>query len=123
MFGHEIIYPEKNLAFFNDSRIDDHEKIEKYFSSIGFEIIIPENFKNFEDQLNYMYETKILISLTGSGLTNCIFMQPEQKIVEIFTPLIISKTKNDLNINFQEEWHFFNHRMSAIKQHKYFSLL
>ena len=69
-----------------------------------------------------MYETKILISLTGSGLTNCIFMQPEQKIVEIFTPLIISKTKNDLNINFQEEWHFFNHRMSAIKQHKYFSL-
>ena len=35
---------------------------------------------------------------------------------------IISKTKNDLNINFQEEWHFFNHRMSLTKFHKYISI-
>jgi hypothetical protein len=78
-----------SFLFKNDKRVDDEEELELFLKNNGYEIVNPESIKNFIDQVNLMYETKELISLTGSGLLNMIFMQRNQKVVELSTPLIV----------------------------------
>jgi len=95
-------------------RITNHDEIEKLFIELGFEIIQSEEFKSFKDQLNYFYETKMLISITGAGLGNMIFMQPRQTIIELFTPLIFEKNNHQL--------HFFHHLNATAKNHTYISI-
>ena len=76
----------------HDNRIDSHKKIEDFFRSKGFEIVVPEkDFESFEDQLNYVYTVKTFASLTSSGLTNTAFMQPNQTVIELVTPLLMSR--------------------------------
>jgi len=70
-------------------RCDDHEKLEKIFIDNGFEICYPElQFKTFSDQVTYFNETKVLCGLTGGGLTNSVFMQPNGKVLEMTTSFI-----------------------------------
>lgn len=84
-------------------RIDYHDEIEKMFIELGFEIICPEDFETFEDQLNYLAEAKILASISGSGLHNSMWMQPGQTVVEISSlidgiekyPILIEFLKTD----------------------------
>jgi hypothetical protein len=76
------------LSFINDQRIDDEELLESFLSANGIEIVVPESFDNFIDQINYFNTVKTAISITSSGLTNSIFMPPENNIVEFVTPLI-----------------------------------
>lgn len=66
-------------------RIDNEEILEQYFQSIGFEIIYPEHFENFIDQINFFNEVKHLVSLSGAGLTNLLLMQNNQVITELLT--------------------------------------
>lgn len=73
-----------------DNRIDNHDIIENFFRSIGFEIIQPEEaFSNLKDQIKFFNTVKVLVSATSSGLTNSIFMQPGQTVIEIKTPLAL----------------------------------
>lgn len=74
------------LATKVDNRLIDDDVLEQFLKSIGFDVIIPEyQFKNFEDQVQYMYETKILVSLSSSGLANMLFMQPNTFAFEFLT--------------------------------------
>lgn len=73
-----------------DSRIDDHEGLEDFFRDLGFEILYPENIPDFEERINLFYETDILASLTGAGMTNALFMQEGSTVLEIATPLVRS---------------------------------
>lgn len=74
------------LATKTDNRITDDLILESFLKELGFEIIIPEQkFKNFEDQIQYMYETKLLVSLTSSGLANMLFMQKNTTCIEFIT--------------------------------------
>lgn len=67
-------------------RCDDHDKLEQIFLNNGFEICYPETqFHTFSEQVTYFNETKVLCGLSGGGLSNAIFMQPEGKILEITT--------------------------------------
>jgi capsular polysaccharide biosynthesis protein len=95
-------------------RMTNHDEIEKLFSELGFEIIQSEDFNSFMDQINYFYETKILISITGAGLGNMIFMQPKQTVIELFTPLTFEKNNHQL--------HFFHHLNATAKNHTYVSI-
>lgn len=74
------------LSTRTDDRLIDEEVFELFLIKNGFEIIVPEKkFNNFIDQINYMYEVQTLVSLSSSGITNSIFMQPNTKVVEIVT--------------------------------------
>lgn len=79
------------LSFNHDNRIDDESILEKFFSENGFDIVAPEEFETFEDQINFFNEARTVISLTSSGLTNTIFMQPGTNLVELVTPLIATR--------------------------------
>lgn len=114
------------LPFEHDNRIDDEQKAQEYFQSLGFEVVVPETFKDFEEQINYMYETKILLSSTGSGLTNSCFMRPGSTVVELVTPLIsFSSIGNGVTQPLsiaQEEIHHFYHLMAQAMGHKYLGI-
>lgn len=118
----------------SDNRIDDHDKVENFFRSLGFEIIIPEDtFKDFKEQINFFHGVKTLVSVTSSGLSNAIFMQPGQTVVEIKTPLALQVNRSFLTnpgieMDFQapqmlvEELHHFYEVISFKKNHLHISV-
>ena len=120
------LFTKGRLPYNNDNRIDDENAIEEYFSSLGFEIIIPEDFKTFEEQMQFFYNTKTLVSLTSSGLVNACFMRPGSTMVEISTPLIsfdrIGNGVTDQGSRGQEEIHHFYHEISISMGHNYISI-
>lgn len=133
--GHRPAPPESPwLTVPNDNRIDDHAAIERYFLSLGYEIVIPDNFTSLEEQVNFFYETEILVSTTSSGITNAVFMQDGQTVVELQTPLVVhipgvlSVATGDPAIDFSqkmvavEQLHYFYVKVAFNKKHKYLSI-
>lgn len=123
-----------NFSYTDDNRIDDHNKLEAIFADLGFEIIDPESFKSFQDQIDLFYSAKTIVSLTSSGLTNGIFMQPGGTIVEIVTPLItksplihsdyfaennLDPMASELDLHMVQEIHMFYHNLAFFKNHTY----
>lgn len=115
----------------NDNRIDDHDKIEDYFRSLGYEIIIPETLNSFEEQFNTFYEARTIVSTTSSGLTNSIFMQPGQTMIELVTPLVIHvpdvegtdpQETDATRWRIQEELHHFYSILAFHKRHNFLML-
>jgi hypothetical protein len=114
------------LPYTNDNRIDDEKKAQEYFKTLGFETICPEDFKSFEEQMNYMYEARVILSTTSSALTNACFMRPGSTIIELVTPLISFQAVGNgvtspLSIG-QEEVHHFYHLMAFALDHKYLGI-
>lgn len=114
------------LPYENDNRIDNEKNLEKYFSSLGFQIVYSEDFKTFEEQMQFFYSVKTCVSLTGSGLTNACFMQPGSTIVEISTPLIsfnkIGNGITDPGSDGQQELHHFYAAISTMMDHNYMAI-
>lgn len=106
--------PENKLSWNNDKRIDSHDELEDLFRELGFEIVYAERFKTFEEQIQFFYETKVLAGTTGAGLTNAIFMQSGQTVIELQTPLMIT-----LGNNMQQELHFFYTIVSFRRNHNH----
>jgi hypothetical protein len=79
-----------SLQFKTDKRINNEDLIEIFFQEHGFEIVCPENFQSLFDQINFMSRVKLLISASGSGLTNYILMQKNQKVIELMTTIATS---------------------------------
>lgn len=88
---HQVLFgnDDPNIFMFqDDERVDDESKLEQFMKQQGFEIVTPEDFPDFIQQLNFMYEVKTLVSLTGSGLMNLLFMQDKQTVIDLTTPLV-----------------------------------
>ncbi len=88
---HKVLFGDDDpntFMFQDDERIDDEIKLEQFMRDSGFEIIIPEEIPDFIDQINLINEVKTLVSLTGSGLMNMLFMQKKQTVIELTTPLV-----------------------------------
>jgi hypothetical protein len=115
-----------SLPYENDNRIDDEKKLEAYFFSLGFDIVYPDEFKTFEEQMQFFYNVKTVASLTSSGLTNACFMQPGSTVIEITTPLIsfakIGNGVTDSGSESQEELHHFYNAISTFMDHNYISI-
>ena len=77
----------KNANYLNTERQKEENDIEDFFKSNGCEIIVPETFDTFEDQIKYFSSVKTLIGLTGSGLLNMLMMLDNSNVVEIYTPI------------------------------------
>ena len=73
----------------DDLRIYEEEKLEKFFSDLGYEIVEPETeFESIAHQIRYMREVKALVSATSSGLANMMFMQNNQTVIEIQVEIV-----------------------------------
>jgi capsular polysaccharide biosynthesis protein len=68
-------------------RIHDEEKVEEFFSSIGFEVVYADKL-SITEKVKLFGEAKILAGVTGAGLANIIFMQPGTAIININTEVI-----------------------------------
>ena len=115
------------LSYSNDDRMDDHPKLDDLFSSMGYEIVRTEELKSFQEQLDLFYETKVVASITGSGLANAAFMQPGQTLIEIITPLVVpvgppGKAKDLENPYYVQELHNFYKNLAFFKDHTYFGI-
>lgn len=114
------------LPYENDNRIDDEQMLVDYFTKLGFEIVVPEDFDNFIDQINYFNKVSLLVSNTGSGFTNACFMREGGTLVELTTPLIsFSSIGNGVTqplSNGQEEIHHFYHMLSIALGHLFISI-
>jgi len=66
----------------NNIRIYNEELLENYLLSNGFEIVDFKELTEIQDQINLMRGTSVLIGATGTGLTNQLFMQESQVLVE-----------------------------------------
>lgn len=111
----------------NDSRIDDHQKLEKLFIDMGFEIVHTESFKTFKDQLEYFQDVKVIASLTGSGLTNAAFMQPGGVLIEIVSPLLVPVGKPGMQKDLTDPWyvqqvHNFYKNLAFYQNHLYLAI-
>lgn len=117
----EFRYTDKTkLTRSSIKRIDDEEKLEDFFRSQGFEVVVPEDFESFEDQINFFYEVKSAISLTGAGLVNTVFMQNGGSVIELQTSLIVRFFDRSTNKqDFQEGVHHFYHTIAFKKNFFY----
>lgn len=112
MFGgdeHDI----EKLSIKDDHRIKNEELLEEYLSSIGFQIVYPEDFMDFEEQIHFMRRVKVLCSVTSAGLCNMIFMDPGETVVELSTPLLV---QGDIGI------HLHYYGISRTKRLNYISI-
>jgi hypothetical protein len=88
LYGGDI--PAEYEYYRDDSRMEDEYKLQEFFVGMGYEIFnYGVTAETIEDQINYMTEVKTLVSLTSSGLTNMIFMQTGQTVVEIQAEIVL----------------------------------
>lgn len=73
----------------------------------GFETFYLEDF-SIEEQIKLLYETRVVLSSHGAGLTNILFMQPSMKVIEL-------KAQNN------DYWCFFS--LARLAQLDYYYLL
>lgn len=111
-------------SFKHDNRIDDEPKLEEFLLSLGFEIIVPEEFESFKHQINYFYETKTAVSLTSSGLTCSAFMQPRGNVVELVNTMVVplGDMPEFPKGSAEEAIHHYYVALSFNKDHNYFAI-
>jgi hypothetical protein len=120
-------YDAPGLTCSNDDRIDDHEKLDNLFLQMGYEVVRTEDLKSFQEQIDLFYETKVLASITGSGLSNAAFMQRGQTLIEIITPLVVpvgrpGEEKDITDPYYVQEIHNFYKNLAFYKDHTYFGV-
>lgn len=104
-------------------RIDDEIALEQLFASMGFEITYPEDFIGFDEQVDFFYSVKTIASLTSSGLSNSIFMQPGGTVIEIVSPIIANPISPEGEKEaLQKGIHNFYKDISFLKQHLYIAI-
>jgi hypothetical protein len=81
------------LNRFDDERVYNEEILQDYLISEGFEIIYPEDFKNMEEQIKFLSETKIMICSTHSGISNMVWLPDNATVIEISVPVVVGKTE------------------------------
>ena len=100
-----------------NQRIDNDKPIQDFFVSEGFEVVYPEDFETFFDQINYFKECKVIAGISGSGLSNCIFMKPGGTVIELLSIFSVPS-----NTDYPVETHNFYRIMANVMGHLYFSV-
>lgn len=90
----------KNLPFLDDLRIDNEDELEDLLRNNGFEIVNGETFTELEDQIRFFDQAKVIVALSGSGLTNSLFLRDGATVIELTTTQLVKK-----NIEFH--YHFY----------------
>jgi len=107
-----------------DIRVDDEEILENYFIEKGFEVVYPQDIPTFKEQFELFNSCSTVAALSGSGLTSLIFMQENQKVIEILTEVMVGYTisYDDTKI-IEYGIHEHYKEMSLLKNHTYLVVL
>jgi capsular polysaccharide biosynthesis protein len=119
----KIYISRKNYSS-HDIRVDNEEILENYFIEKGFQIVYPEDIPTFKEQFELFNSCSTLAALSGSGLTSLIFLQENQKVVEILTEVMVGFTMSDhetKNIIYGIHDHY--REMALLKNHTYLVVL
>jgi hypothetical protein len=117
------IYISRKNYFGNDIRIDNEAALEDYFIKKGFQVVYPEEITTFKEQFELLNSCSTLAALSGSGLTGLIFMQKNQKVIEIVSELMVGYNISEDGIQTARyEIHDHYMKMSLLKNHEYFSV-
>jgi len=126
---HQRSYPEfidnGRVSRDKDLRIDKEAQLEDFFRSRGYQVVAPEEFDSFEDQINFFYEVKTAVSLTSGGLVNSIFMQDGGNVIELVTPLIAQMHTMEngvLESEYEEAHHHYYSAIAFNKRHLYIGI-
>jgi capsular polysaccharide biosynthesis protein len=107
-----------------DLRVDDEEILENYFIEKGFQVVYTEDIATFKEQFELLNSCSVLAGLSGSGLTGLIFMQKNQKVIEILTEVMVGFTiSNDETKKIIYGIHKHYGEMSLLKNHEYLVVL
>ena len=77
----------ENKVYIRSERVNDEPILEEYLKKYGFDIVERNTFNNFIDQMNYYYNSKVVISATCGGLVNISFMKQSSLVLELVTPV------------------------------------
>ena len=125
-FPNKIVYLSrnfKNVDYPITERYNNEILIEKFFKDQGCEIVIPEMFKTFEEQINYFSSVKTLVALTGSGLLNMLMMKNGSNVVEIYTPIETASYNSGTNSRLRQiSTHSLYRDVGWSKDHNYMSI-
>lgn len=110
------LYISRNKYKTEEKRIDNEEILEKLFEENGFQIVYPEEIKTFQEQIELFSSCSILAGLTGTGLTNLLFMPKNQIVIEIVTRLEIGVTDSHTGRFFTEEQIHNHYKEFCIKK-------
>lgn len=118
------IYISRKTYSSHDIRVDNEEILENYFIEKGFEIVYPEDITTFKEQFELFNSCSTLAALSGSGLTSLIFMQENQKVVEILTEVMVGYTMSDddtkvIRYGIHDHYRY----MALLKNHTYIDVL
>ena len=91
-------------------------EVKEFFSSIGFEIVNGEQFSSLKDQLEFFNQVSVFAALSGSGLTSSMFMQENQTVIEIVTPIKFGDYQD------RYELHNFYKTISMLKDHRFINI-
>jgi capsular polysaccharide biosynthesis protein len=72
-------------------------------------------FESLKDEIAYFHDVSVFAGFTGSGLTNSMFMNPGQTVIEIVCPIKFSDDPS-------YEIHNFYKTISMLKKHKYVAI-
>jgi hypothetical protein len=103
-----------------DTRHTYEEDAEKFFESIGFEVVNGESFGSLKKQIEFFDQVSVFAGYAGSGLTSSMFMKPGQTLIEIVCPIKFGVCGNDGG----DEWeiHNFYKTFSVLKNHTYIAI-
>jgi len=78
------IYVSRKNAIFDERFINDEEKIEEYYSELGYKIVYNEKL-TFDEQREVYKNAKNIVGISGTGLINILFAPDDCKLTEILT--------------------------------------
>jgi hypothetical protein len=105
----------------DDLRMNDSWKLDKFFASMGYDVLVPEkHFGSIMEQITYMSEVKTLASITSSGLANMIFMQPSQTVIEMQAELVqVIRFDDHTAVTPLQKLHDYYSTLSFMRGHTY----
>jgi capsular polysaccharide biosynthesis protein len=78
------IYISRRYAVNNPRFIHDEEKVEQYYSELGYKIVYNERL-NFTEQIELYKNAKHIVGISGTGLVNILFAPDSCKLTELRT--------------------------------------
>lgn len=92
--GFTLWEDDNHPGYRDDIRVHNEERLEEFLKSVGFSITKPEDMNSFQDQVDLMAQTSVLVAPTGSGLVNAGLLKDNQIVVELRCELL-SKDPTD----------------------------
>lgn len=111
-------------SWVSNFRTDNEESLVNFFKGLGCEIVVAEDFKTFEEQIEYFSSVKTLIGLTGTGFMNMLMMEDGGNVIELYTPICQDQPnlKNSEVLVEDLSLHNFYRDFSWVKNHAHLSL-